>query len=354
MDRRLLAEHVSLQWSGLCRLAGVDPRSSGALLADLLGATGERPLADGPATSSDVADDHTPLEYSLAFRPAGPSALRVLAEAQPLTPGPADLAAGYDFLGRQQGRPGFTLQRLDQVRDIFDSESPQGLFGIWHSVVFRGGGAPPEFKIYLNPGLHGEAESPEVVKAAFTRLGLSTALPRIGQAGNDSFAFFALDLHDGPRTRIKLYVAHRDATLGDVVHAAGLVGGVDPDAVAAFCTAAAGHAGPFTGRPMLSSYTFTPGTSAPVGYSLYVPIRSYVRDDEEARARLMTVLRLHGLDAEAADRAIDAVARRPLRDGVGLIAHLSLRLGPPQPGVTVYLSAEAYRVSPPRSARLVT
>jgi hypothetical protein len=28
---------------------------------------------------------------------------------------------------------------------------------------------------------------------------------------------------------------------------------------------------------------------------------------------------------------------------------VSLRLGPPRPGVTVYLSAEAYHVTPPRS-----
>ena len=55
--------------------------------------------------------------------------------------------------------------------------------------------------------------------------------------------------------------------------------------------------------------------------------------------------------AELFDRVLAAVTPRPLRAGAGLIAHVSLRLGPPRPGMTVYLSAEAYEVSPSRDQR---
>jgi hypothetical protein len=129
-----------------------------------------------------------------------------------------------------------------------------------------------------------------------------------------------------------------------------VVDGVDLDTLAEFCSTAGGGRDRFDGRPLVSSYTFLAGADGPLGYSLYVPIRSYVNDDAEARSRVMALLDRHGFDSVALDRAIDAVAGRPLADGVGLIAHVSLRLGPPRPGITVYLSAEAYQVGPAASA----
>jgi len=92
----------------------------------------------------------------------------------------------------------------------------------------------------------------------------------------------------------------------------------------------------------------------PVGYSIYVPIRGYVSDDREARVRVMALLDRYGFDGAVFERAITALTQRLLLDGVGLIAHVSLRLGPPRPGVTVYLSSEAYRVNPPRSRQITT
>jgi hypothetical protein len=134
-----------------------------------------------------------------------------------------------------------------------------------------------------------------------------------------------------------------------VVRAAGVVDGVDVTEVAEFCAAAGGGTGPFEDRPLVDSYTLIQGPDRPVGYSIYVPIRSYVSDDEEARHRVVALLARYGFDSAAFDRAVSAVTQRSLRVGVGLIAHVSLRLGPPRPGVTVYLSSETYRVSPPRS-----
>jgi hypothetical protein len=62
---------------------------------------------------------------------------------------------------------------------------------------------------------------------------------------------------------------------------------------------------------------------------------------------VLELMSRYDLDAALLDRAIDAVTRRPLEQGVGLIAHVALRLGQPRPGLTVYLSSEAYGVASP-------
>ncbi|ROT33018.1 tryptophanase [Micromonospora sp. HM5-17] len=351
-----LVEHLSGQLAGLCRVAGTDPELPLELLADILGPAASRPLSEPPVWPSNVADDHTPVEFSVAFNRDEPPTLRILAEALGSPPGAAaNLAAAYEFVERQARRFGLPTGRLDSLRELFATDHPQGEFALWHSLVFRHG-RRPEFKVYLNPEVKGVAMAPELVKAALGRLGLGASYQalldhgvRPGELGRrDRLAFFALDLHDAPHARVKLYLSHHDAQVRDVIRAAGLVDGIDPAELAEFCAVAGGPANVFDRRPLVSSYTFTGGADRPVGYSLYVPIRSYVADDEEARDRVATLLTRYGFDSSQLDRAIAALTSRPLRDGVGLLAHVSLRLGPPRPGVTVYLSAEAYRVLPPR------
>ena len=347
-----LVAHVCHQLSRLCRVTGADPQMSARLVADLLGPAGPRPLAAGPAWPSDVADDHTPVEFSVAFHPRTRPTLRILAEAAvaDLT-SPADLSSALAFLHRQAGRHPLTTARLDRVLDLFTTDEPQGRFGMWHSLILR---RTPEFKVYLNPEIRGVGESGALVTEALGRLGVAEAYRAVreralrpGELGAaDRLTFFALDLHDAD-ARIKLYVSQHDAGPADLARAAAIVDGVDTDAVTDFCRLAAGP-GPYTGRPMISSYTFAPGADRPVGYSLYVPIRGYVADDRDARDRIRTLLDRHGFDPDALDPTIAAVTARPLEDGVGLLAHVSLRLGPPRPGVTVYLSSEAYHVHAPQ------
>jgi DMATS type aromatic prenyltransferase len=326
------------------------------LLGHLLGAAGSRPLSEPPRWPSNIADDNTPVEFSVAFNRNERPSLRMLAEALAPNPSPADnRSAALRFLDFADRHFGLSMSMLDRIRDVFLPENPDGEFSLWHSIVFRGRHRP-EFKVYLNPEIRGAAQAPDLVAEAMTRLGLVGSYRAIldrgvrpGEVGHrDRFTFFALDLHDGPHARVKLYVSHHDAQVRDVVRAAGLVDGVDPAELAGFCELTGGGNGPFTGRPLLSSYTFVAGVDRPVGYSLYVPIRSYVRDDGEARHRVSALLDRCGFDGTDLDRSIAAVTGRRLDAGLGLIAHTSLRLGRPRPGVTVYLSSEAYRVTPPR------
>jgi DMATS type aromatic prenyltransferase len=343
-----LVTHVTQQLVRLCRVTGADPVVSAGLVGDLLGPAGARPRDAGPAWPSDVADDHTPIEFSVAFDAQGRPTLRILAEAAVPDPAhPAELGPGWAFLHRQADRHALALSRLDRVRDLFATDTPRGAFGMWHSLILR---AAPEFKVYLNPAIHGPGQAAPLVGEALGRLGAGAAHRAVRGAlrGADRPAFFALDLHEAAGARIKLYVSQPHADAADVARAAAVVDGVDPDAVAAFCRSATGSGGPWTGRPVVSSYTFAAGAPRPVGYSVYVPIRSYVADDREALDRTRGLLTRHGAGPERLDPAVAAVAGRPLEDGVGLIAHVSLRLGPPRPGVSVYLSSEAYRVGAAR------
>ena len=347
-------DHLGGQLDRLCQVLAIDPGTPLDLLAGILGPLRERPLSEPPAWPSDIADDHTSVEFSVAYNDSEPPAVRILAEATGTPPGVAEnMSAAYAFLAGQSDRFGLSTHRLEAVRDLFTVEQPQGSFGLWLSLVFRRS-RPPEFKVYLNPELNGPDRAPELVGAALHRLGLGASYRamlahavRPGELGGaDRLAFFALDLHDGPQARVKLYLSHHDAEATDVARAAGIVAGVDPSDIVEFCSAVGGP-GPFNARPLIGSYTLTEGADRPVGYSVYVPIRSYVVDDQEARNRTAAVLGRHGFDPVLLDRAIAAVTTRALPDGAGLLAHVSLRLGPPRPGVTVYLSSEAYEVFPP-------
>lgn len=356
-----LVDCLSDQLTQLCAVVDTEPTIPLQLVTELLGPAATRPPGQPPTWPSDVADDHTPIEYSVAFNEAEPPTLRILAEAQADAPDPAAYtAAAYRFLDRQVDRFGLATTKFDLVRDVFHTEQPQGAFALWYSLVLRSG-RRPELKVYFNPAVRGADAAETLVVEALRRLGLQSAYPKLvdhglrpGElGGRDQLTFFALDLHDEPQSRVKLYLSHYDARVDDAVRAAGIVDDVDLEQVAEFCVTATGGPGRYDRRPLVSSYTFTAGAEHPVGYSLYVPIRDYVDDDEQARQRVLELLTRYGLDASRLDPAIAAVARRPLRDGVGLIAHVSLRVGRPRPGITVYLSAEAHQVAPPRSKTAV-
>lgn len=362
MSGSSLYEHTRAQVAGLCDVVGSSPSPAVELLADLLGPAGSRPLSDPPAWPSTVADDHTPIEWSIALQRDEPPTLRVLGEAQAGVPTPAaHVSAAHRFLGAVASRHAVALDRFDQVADLFAAPDPDGAFALWHSMVFRAG-REPEFKTYFNPEMRGIDNAPNLVDDAMGRLGLEAAYDAAMRAAvrapeelgrRDRLSFFALDLHDGPAARTKVYLAQHDASTGDAVRAAGAVEGIDVEAVGEFCALAAGGPGPFLGvRPLVSSYTFLQGVDRPVGFSVYVPIRSHVANDAEAYERVLALLTRYGYDTAVIERAVAAVADRPLEAGRGLIAHVSLRLGAPRPGVTVYLSSEAFSSGEPDQQRV--
>lgn len=351
-----LSEHLMTQLVGLHGVLGrSDHRAATGMLADVLGPAGQRSLDEPGQWFSDVADDGTPLEFSLAFDHAKEPTLRLLTEAVGADPGKyANQLAALACLDSWRDRYHLSTERLDRVRDLFLPDDNQGLFSMWLSLVFRSSGLP-RVKVYFDPEAQGPHRAGDLVAEGLRRMGLGAAYPtllahtgRPDRVGGDRFSFFALDLHEDSASRVKVYVSHRDGTADDAVLAARAVPGVDDDEVREF-VAEIGGPGPFDSRPLISSYTFVDGdTDRPSGYSLYIPIRAYVADDAVARRRVGRLLDRYGYDASLLDAAIAVLTDRSLSSGSGLIAHVSLRFGAGVPGVTMYLSSEAYAVAPPR------
>lgn len=330
------------------------------LLSESLGPGGFRSLSKIPAWASGVADDNTPFEFSAAFTEGEPTTVRVLVEPTAFDASPvANMAAAVDVLESLARRYDLPLARFDAVRDLFLPAEPLGGFSLWFSLVFRKD-TPPAIKVYLNPEVRGVSEAGPLVGEGLARLGYGAGHDTIieharRREGLDRYSFFALDLTDSPAGRVKVYVSHQDATADDAATAARGAHGVSADSVRDFCLMSGGQSGPYAERPLVSSYTFLPGdVDRPRGFSLYMPIRTYVNDDVEARERVLAVLDHHLVDPTPFEDALATIARRPLADGVGLIAHVSLRAGLPRPGVTVYLSSEAYDKASPRATTLVS
>jgi DMATS type aromatic prenyltransferase len=359
----LSAANVSLrdfavgQLHNLLRAVGLTKSAdrSAKLLGEALGPGSLRPLSTAPYWPSNVADDHTPVEFSVALAQNEPPAVRMIVESIAEQPDRrANLAAALGVLDRLSTQHQLDLRRLDLVRDLFLPEDPQGDFAFWYALIVQPDVAPA-IKVYLNPEVRGREHATVLVSEALDRLGLGAAYSTVVEHalrrdGLDRFSFFALDLMDEQRARVKTYVSHDDAETADVVHAASAAPDVDLGLLTDVVKLACGGAGPFTRRPLMSSYNFLAGdTDRPSGYSLYIPVRDYVQDDLEACERVLTIMTRCGLDTTPFVLALASIVRRPLGEGVGLIAHVSLRLGKPRPGVTVYLSSEAYDVTPPRT-----
>lgn len=346
MPNLSLREHAAGQLRRLCRVAGLENvhQTAGELLDHLLGKAGDSRLSTPVTWSSSISDDMTPIEFSIAFDATGERSLRILCE--PVGTYPAR------FFGAVRSRIKLFTGKFDAIQDLFLPAERHGEFSLWYSLILRIGMAPL-LKVYFNPQVHGPERAATLVAEALKRLGIDNAYPAmvsraLTRHGRDRFSFFALDLDNGPRARVKVYVSHEGAETADVERAAGLVPGIDPRLIREFCAVLGGGTGPFTARPLISSYSFVAGdTGRPSNYSLYLPIRDYVPDDEVARARLLAVMAQYSMDASGLDRSLAAVSRRRLRDGVGLIPHVSLRLGDTS-GITVYLSSEAFGVTPPR------
>lgn len=347
-----LYEHASGQLSRLCTVAGgIDPSVALAVLADVLGPGGSR-NRQPPLWPSGISDDHSPIEYSMAIDAGRPPTLRLLGESIAPDPGMvANIGATLDQIDAWTVPYGLALDRFAQVRDLYLPDRPEGVFGLWYSVVFSSA-TTPNIKVYLDPNARGAARASELIAGGLDRVKLGAAYPVLAEhairRADDRFVIFALDLYDRPSARVKVYAGHFGATGEEPARAAQATPGIDADEIVEFC-ALAGGPGPFVKRPLYSSYSFVEGdVDRPSGYSVYVPIRDRVRDDAEARERVLAVLDRYGLDGSVLDPAIAALTDRRLTDGVGLISWVTLRLGGDTPGVTVYLSSEAYAVTPPR------
>ena len=322
------------------------------IFGDLLGESGERRAGGPPAYASDVVDDHTPFEMSIAIGGAAPD-LRVLVEP---VAGGCSLAARWTAaraLGEQlHARHGADLRRLDQVADLFEPRKEYGQLALWYAVSFRPGAAPA-WKAYVDLRARGNEHARVVLEEALDRLGLGAAYPRLlREAGGrdllDELVYFSLDLADHAHARAKVYFRHHRATAADLERVVGGAGNAEAGEVRAFCAAVLGHDGPYLSRPPVTCWAFAGGRE-PSGSTLYAPIAYYVRHDAEARDRIRRWLDRAQIDPAGYEGALVAFARRPLEAGVGMHSYVSFKRDRGVPRLTAYLAPEAYRTFPPGS-----
>lgn len=334
-------------------LAGADVDTYARVLTDSLGPVAGRPLNLPPPYRTFLSDDHTPVEFSLSFRPDAAPVLRVLVE-----PGcGADSLvhngrAGLETVRAMARRWRFGTGPLDEVTDLFLPSAPHGPLALWCALELTPGGVP-KVKVYLNPAANGEERSAATVREALRRLGLKRAYANLPPGSGHPF--LALDLGDWEEPRVKVYVRHDSLTCARAGRLSRMIPEPVPAVVESFFRTVAGAGAGTTGLdglPGLSCHSFTgPADPRPSGFTLHIPVRDYAPHDGEALTRASRLLQRHGMDASMLVRALAAVTDRRPEDGAGLIAYLALALqrGRP-PRVTAYLSSEAYAVRPPAAA----
>ncbi|MEU6986667.1 tryptophan dimethylallyltransferase family protein [Streptomyces sp. NPDC046324] len=359
----------------LCEVAGLsgsDSAEYARTLLTVMGPVAERPLELPPPYASFLSDDHTPLEFSLAFTAGSGPTLRVLLEPGCEAGGLAENGrVGLRAVRAMARRWGFDTVRLDELEDLFFPEHPEGPLALWCALELLPGGVP-KVKVYLNPAASGQERSAGTVREALRRLGHGQAFAALPPS--DRHLFVALDLGDWNEPRVKVYLVHDDLSARKAAGLSRMTGGPRGGDISRFFRTAAGldtsagsdadadGLGPLGGldalegldvpldrRPGLTCHAFTEaGADLPSGFTLHIPVRDYARHDGEALDRAVTLLRRHGMDPAPLVRALSAVTGRRPEDGVGLIAYLALvhQRGKPT-RVTAYISSEAYQVRPP-------
>lgn len=314
-----------------------------------------RRVGDASPWKSDISDDHTPFELSLALEADRPE-VRFLIEAQN---SPTTLQTSWDdgLALNQRLNQTFSvpLEGFNKVKDLFEPRNPEARFSLWHAFCLKPDGRA-EIKVYLNPQARGPEHANAVVQEALARLGFANAWRFLSEVvmrrgAQDQALYFSLDLSGQVVSRVKIYVAHRNAAPADIEAAMSLAKEYEPGEARAFCASIQGEED-FSGqRSTLTCWAFTSDDDErPYSVTLHCPIRCYAANDRDALRRIRTVLdpRSHAV----LDRAVWALANRRLDAGVGLIQWASMRREGGKMRATFYLAAEAYGYVAPRESAI--
>ena len=318
------------------------------LFDSLTDAYAHLPLESAPRWPSDITDDGTPFEFSVAFSKGKPI-VRILAEAQRA---PFDQRAAWPAAlavnERLRHLPGVDFERFSKVAALFAPQpETSAQFALWHGAELGQDGSH-SFKVYLNPRVAGAARAPALVREALQRLDAAYVWHGIAshlQAGGE-LLYLSLDLSASAQARVKLYLAHRAATATELDALTQSSPGYGAGRARTWLESLTGTSGPFDARPILLCHAFR-SAAQPAELTIHVPTRCYVEHDGEAMRRTSALL-----GAEQGARfsaAVQAMAGRPLETGRSLISYVSLRPEADGARVTTYLAPEAFAISAPRA-----
>jgi DMATS type aromatic prenyltransferase len=314
----------------------------------LLRRWGERQVNERPAFLSDIADDHAPFEFSVAFSEQTPE-VQVYVEAQGAPPTlSSNMLAGRELCEAVATELGAPLGRLRLLGDIFFPAAPRAPFSIWIGASWAAG-REIKLKVYLNPQVRGQTLAAELVRESCARLGFekqwATLHDRLfsGAGHRCELGIVSLDLVQGEQARFKVYVRHHAANFADIGRVASVARDYDASASERFYRTLAESGGPYLSRPVQTEFAFVgPDQARPSAVTLEFPIGSYVANDEIARERISRCLSAFGLQPSAYERAVRAFATRALAERSGLHAHVTLRHIENKPRIAVYFASEAY------------
>jgi DMATS type aromatic prenyltransferase len=346
--------------ANLTRTMGFDEaatRSISEVFLALSESWGRLPAGGTPSWPSDVCDDHSPYEVSVAINGRGPQ-LRMLVEPMDAPPShSASLAAGTRLRKRLEQNPVQNL-RVDfsRLRDLegllLPPEIKGGRFAAWYAVGFDRERSPI-LKGYFNLAAQGRARAPQVAEEVLHRLGFHKAWPVMAEilgrreVGAEEVVYFALDLAPVEGARAKLYFRHHAPTPDFLEEVSSVARYHKPGLVAEFCRElTGGKEGPYGGKGAVTCFGFTdPADERPTTATSYIPVTHHARDDEEIRGRITGYLQAQGLDTVPYLKMLDAYTRRPLVAGTGLHTYVAVRWKG-KPRVTVYFSPEIYWTQP--------
>ena|GEM_PF-576496 len=310
---------------------------------------------DTSVWQSNVSDDGAPFEFSIALD-AKQTEIRVLVEAQGREP---NLQSNWqaELNLNQQLAENFnvSLDRFQQIQDLFIPTDSDAKFSMWHSACFYPD-KEPAFKLYLNLQSQGRSKAAAIFEESLVRLGFSrvwSALAEIAaQRGpdKDEFVYFSLDLASHSNARVKAYLRHHDATVDDLEQALSVAQNYVPGDVTEFCQAISDGQKVFSAKPAISCFSLIEGDDeTPSKGTLYLPISNYAPNDRVVRDRLDRYFTQHGIPVSAYNSAIRSVASRPLEAGIGMQSYISFRREKQQQRLAVYLNPEVNAVEPPRT-----
>ncbi|WP_137811961.1 tryptophan dimethylallyltransferase family protein [Gandjariella thermophila] len=316
-------------------MAGPDVERVAVDIRDVLSPWGSRPIGTtaGPAPSF-VSADGFPAEMSLSWRGINPE-IRLLWESLGSEPtARSNQEAGQALTRRLADKPGVSISRYLRVEDLFVTPNPATYRPtVWHALAWRPGNHPQrlEYKVYLNPQVHGVEHAPEVIGEAMRRLDLSVPWRSVGRRVRElaerghEIEFFALDLADATsKPRVKVYFRHDEMPAAELDTVAALARRHDSGRAERARRIVYGDTRTITNEPM-TCLAFRHGTPAPEEANLYLRLPDNTRSDAEARDRVTRLMRVEGIDPGPYQRCLDLLAPAPLANTTGLQELLSYR-----------------------------
>lgn len=331
------------QIEAICSALDIEDQTERALATfDVASSTWADRTIDQPPVKSDITDDSSPYEFSVAFDNGAPD-LRLLVEAQASEGGLLDSwNAAWRLSEQLEQNFGASLASARRVASLFEPTVRGLTFSLWHAASFRS--KQPAFRVYFNPQAQGASQAMPNVLAAFETLGMPGAaawMKRQFAYGEHKPLYFSVDLSNGPTARCKVYLAHPGANADHIESLIGRHGDHRPGDLGAFCRSMTGSDGDWTQRPPLTCFAFRGGSDVPYTVTLHVPIRCYAPNDAVALERISAELTSE--QATAYQRAVRSLAHRPLDSATGIQTYASVRREGGRRRMTIYLSPEAYR-----------